>query len=271
MQCASEKKYKEPVVKKSVFIIIAGLFIPFLMGASLSEHPGCSGNCMECHSLDKKEAEAVVKKLKDAKSLPPTATVKDVKISQAGGLWQIDLEADGRQGAIFLDITKKYLLNVTQIIPIEAIKPQQERKIDFSAIPLKDAFVLGSAKAAKKVAVFTDPDCPACRALHEEMKKVLAKRKDIAFYLFFNPLPMHKDSPQKAMAILCEKSVEVLDAAYAGKVVPEPKCKDERLEKSIALAKKLEFNSTPTLVRQDGKVMSGALPADRLIEWIGGK
>jgi thiol:disulfide interchange protein DsbC len=254
-----------------LLIIIAGLFIPFLMGASLSEHPGCSGNCMECHTLDKKEAEAVVKKLKEAKNLPPTTVVKDVKISQAGGLWQIDLEADGKQGAIFLDITKKYLLNVTQIIPIEAIKPQQERKIDFSKVPLKDAVVFGPKGAKKKVVVFTDPDCPYCRKLHEEMKQVLAKRNDVAFYLILHPLPMHKEAYKKAQAILCEKSLSTLDDAFAGKAVPEPKCSNDAVERNIALAKKLEFNGTPTLVREDGTVVSGALPADRLIEWIDGK
>ncbi len=263
-------------MKKIMLVIIASMLfiLPGTAFAALAEHPGCSGNCLECHKFDKQEAEAILKKLKDANpTLPSSAQVKDVKMAPAGGLWQIDIDVDGKSGALFVDITKKYLVTIQApgFIPIETIKPQVERKIDFSSLPLKDAFVLGSKKAAKKVAVFTDPDCPACRALHEEIKKVLAKRKDVAFYLFFNPLPMHKDSPRKALAILCEKSVEVLDAAYAGKAVPEPKCKDDRLAKSEALAKKLEFNSTPTLVREDGKVNTGALPADRLIEWISGK
>jgi len=265
--------YKESIVKKIVFITIVSilLVLPGFAGATVAEHPGCSGNCLECHKFDKKEAEAIIKKLKDAKSVPQSIQVKDVKMAPAGGLWQVDIDVDGKPAALFVDITKKYLLNITQIVPIDAIKPQVERKIDFSSLPLKDAFLLGPKNAAKKVAVFTDPDCPACRALHEEIKKVLAQQKDVAFYLFFNPLPMHKDAPRRAQAILCEKSVEVLDAAYAGKAVPDPTCGNELVEKGKALAKKLEFNSTPTLVREDGKVVTGALPSDRLIEWINGK
>ncbi len=261
-------------MKKPLFLLtITALLIlaPFPAGASVAEHPGCSGNCLECHKMEKKEAEVVVKKLKDAGNLPPNAEVTEVKLAPAGGLWEIDLEANGRKGMVYLDFSKKYL--ITQLIPIEAIKKQEARKVDFSKLPLKEAFVLGTKGAAKRVAVFTDPDCPACKVLHEEMKKVLAQRKDSVFYLFFNPLPQHPDAPRKAQAILCEKSVKVLDDAYAGKAVPEATCKGagELLEKSKALAKKMEFNSTPTLVRNDGLVQPGALPADRLIEWIDGK
>lgn len=263
-------------MNKLLFIPIAAMLFlaPVLAGASMTEHPGCSGNCLECHKFEKSEAETIVKKLKEANPRFPTAArVKDVKLAPAGGLWQIDLDIDGKQGALFVDISKKYLLSISEIVPIDSIKKQEPRKVDFSKLPLKEAFVLGTKGAAKKVAVFTDPDCPACKVLHEEMKKVLTQRKDITFYLFFNPLPQHPDAPRKAQAILCEKSVKVLDDAYAGKAVPESTCKGagELLEKSKALAMKMQFNSTPTLVRNDGLVQPGALPADRLIEWIDGK
>jgi protein-disulfide isomerase len=40
------------------------------------------------------------------------------------------------------------------------------------------------------------------------------------------------------------------------------------VEKSTALANSLQFNGTPTLVRDDGLVLSGFLPEEKLIEWI---
>lgn len=242
------------------------LLAPFLVAASVAEHPGCSGNCMDCHKISKNDAEAVVKKLKDAGNLPADAVVKELKVAPAGGLWQIDLEAGGKKGVVYLDFSKKYI--VPQLIPIELFKRQEQRKINFSTLPLKDAFVLGSKKASKKIAIFTDPECPACRALHEELKKVLSTRKDLGVYIFFNPLPMHKDAYKKAHAILCEKTTAILDAAYAGKPVPEPNCSNDRLEKSMALAKKLEFPSTPTMVRDDGMVHVGGMTVEGLNAWI---
>jgi len=131
--------------------------------------------------------------------------------------------------------------------------------------------VLGAKNAKKKVAVFTDPDCPYCRKLHEEMKQVIAKRKDIAFHLLLFPLPMHKDAYPKAQAALCEKSPSLVDDAFSGKAVPEPKCSNETLERVLAMGRDLNINGTPTLIREDGTMMSGTLPADKLIEWIDGK
>ena len=103
-------------------------------------------------------------------------------------------------------------------------KPAPQRKIEFSKLPLKEALMMGPKNAKKKVAVFTDPDCPYCQKLHEEIKILQSKRHDIAFYIFLRPLPMHKESPKKAEAILCEKSLTLLDDALAGKPVPDRTC-----------------------------------------------
>jgi thiol:disulfide interchange protein DsbC len=100
------------------------------------------------------------------------------------------------------------------------------------------------------------------------MKLVIEKRRDIAFYLFLYPLPMHKDAYKKAQAILCEKSLSLLDDAFAGKAIPEPACGNERVERILAHGREMKFEGTPTLVREDGTVLSGYLTADKLIDWI---
>jgi thiol:disulfide interchange protein DsbC len=82
---------------------------------------------------------------------------------------------------------------------------------------------------------------------------------------------MHKDAYPKAQAALCEKSAALVDDAFTGKAVPEPKCSNEALERVIAMGRGLNVNGTPTLIREDGTLMSGTMPADKLIEWIDGK
>ncbi len=253
-------------MKKQIAVMILGLafLLPFTTNA-FSSHEGCAGNCIDCHKLEKKEAEEIIKKI------APNGKVTEIKLSPAKGLWQIEVDAGEKKGSLYIDFSKKYLI-AGQIVPIESIgKPAPERSVDFSKIPLKDAMVLGPRNAKKKVAVFTDPDCPYCRKLHEAMKQVLAKRKDVAFYIFLFPLEMHKDAYKKAQAVLCEKSLTLLDDAFGGKPLPEPKCGSEAVEKNKALAKSLKFSGTPTLVREDGKVLSGTRPADALSNWIDGK
>lgn len=247
-------------MKKIVFLMLACSILALPLAAHAFPPKKGDKPCIECHKLDKKDAEAIVKKV------VPTGVVTDVKLSPIKGVWQIDVDAgEGKRGSLYLDFSKKYLV-AGQVVPVEAIgKP---RKVDVSKIPLDSTIVLGSRDAAKKVIVFTDPDCPYCRTLHPIMKQIVAKHKDIAFYLILNPLPMHKDAFKKAQAILCTKSLEMLDDAFAGKTVPEPACPADQVEKDIALARSFEFNGTPTLVRDDGIVLSGYLPEDKLLEWI---
>jgi thiol:disulfide interchange protein DsbC len=245
----------------------AYVVVLLLLLLPLSSHafPAKKGDkaCADCHKLDKKEAEGILKKI------APTGTVIDVKASPIKGVWIIEFEAGaGKRGAFGLDYSKKYLV---QFASVDEVAKQQQgppKKVDYTKIPLTDAIVLGKEKAKNKVIVFTDPDCPYCRQLHEIMKQIVAKRDDIAFALIMNPLPMHKDAPKKAQAILCSKSLEILNDAFAGKPVPEPTCPADAVVRSQELAKSLDFAGTPMLVRDDGTVLSGYLPEEKLLNWI---
>ncbi len=249
-----------------VLAIVPAVSLMFFF-ASASQAAGKSDNSVaECPQLDNKEADVIVKKI------IPDANTVDVKESPIKGVWQIDVEKGGQRGAIYLDCSRKYLIQLISLDDyLKRIQAQQPpAKVDISKIPLGDSITLGSKTAAKKVIVFSDPDCPYCRKLHEIIKQIIAQRPDIAFVEILHPLPMHKDSPKKVQAILCSKSVKMLDDAFSGKPVPEPpaNCTAAAMERNIALAHTLNFNGTPTLVRDDGTVLSGFLPEDKLLEWI---
>jgi thiol:disulfide interchange protein DsbC len=218
-------------------------------------------DCMDCHKLKMEDAEKIIEKA------VPGGKIVGIKASPIKGVWEIDVQRGEQRGAVLLDFSKKFLIG--QIIPVDQLgKQPPARKVDFSKISLADAVVVGSVDAKKKVIVFTDPDCPYCRELHPVMKAIVEKHHDVAFYLIMNPLPMHKDSYKKAQAILCSKSLTMLDDAFTGKPVPEPSCSADAVERTTGLAKSLEFNGTPTLVREDGTVLSGSLPEEKLLEWI---
>jgi thiol:disulfide interchange protein DsbC len=259
-----ERLLVKELLMKNGIVAVLWLSLLFLPAAASAFPPGNSGDCQSCHKLDKKEAEDLIRKLN------PVITVLDVRTPPVKGFWQIEVDAgEGKRGALMLDYAKKHFIVLSQLIPIDAIgKPQ---KTDFSKLPIKDTVVVGAKGAKRKVVVFTDPDCPYCQKLHVEMKQVVAKRSDIAFHLVLYPLPMHKDAYRKAQAVLCEKSQALLDDAFSGKDMPEPKCGKEQVEKNIELAKSLNINGTPTMVRDDGTMLSAFLPADKLIEWIDGK
>ncbi|MCK4739236.1 MAG: DsbC family protein [Deltaproteobacteria bacterium] len=223
---------------------------------------GCSSECMECHTLTKEEAGKILK----VESMG--ATVDEVKMSPVKGLWQIGFEQGGKKGAVYLSFDKEYFFQA-QFIPVSAIGEAPElRKIDVSSIPLGDAIVMGDKNAKHKIIVFDDPECPYCVRLHAELKKVVAKRKDIAFYLKMFPLPFHPTAFDKSKTIVCENSMQLLEDAYAGKKIPAPKCDTKAIEENIALAKKLGISGTPAIIFPDGRHQPGALGADDIINML---
>lgn len=100
------------------------------------------------------------------------------------------------------------------------------------------------------------------------MKKIIEKRKDIAFYIKLFPLAMHKDAYAKAKAIVCEKSLSLLEDAFAKKTLPAPKCETSVVDDNISLAQKLGISGTPAIIMPDGRLIPGYLEADALIQQI---
>jgi thiol:disulfide interchange protein DsbC len=246
---------------------ILGLLIAVLLLSPLPYSFGFGGkgqDCSKCHTLKKAEAEALLK------AAIPNVRVLEIRTAPVRSMWEIDVESNGKRGLVYLDVTKKYLFSGA-LIDIRDMKNLTRQRfteinrVEASSIPLKDALVLGRRNARKKVIVFTDPDCPFCGRLHEQMKKVVAERKDIAFFIKMFPLPMHKDAYEKAKAIVCEKSLRLLEDSYEHKPLPKAKCRTSAVDDSIAAGKKIGVNATPTLILPDGRMITGVSDAEALI------
>ncbi len=100
------------------------------------------------------------------------------------------------------------------------------------------------------------------------MKKVIAERKDIAFYIKMFPLKMHPGAYDKAKTIVCENSLALLENAFEKKQLPAPKCKTAVVDDNIKLAEKLGITGAPTLIMPDGRVISGFKDSNALKESI---
>jgi thiol:disulfide interchange protein DsbC len=101
------------------------------------------------------------------------------------------------------------------------------------------------------------------------MKKVIEQRKDIAFFIILFPLKMHPGSYDKAKAIVCEKSLALLEDAYEKKEIPKPKCETSVVDDNIKLGESLGITGTPALIFPDGRLIPGYKKADAIIELVG--
>jgi thiol:disulfide interchange protein DsbC len=143
---------------------------------------------------------------------------------------------------------------------------EQINSIDWSVLPLDKAIVSGDPNGMA-VAIFTDPDCPFCRRLEQELQHA----HGIKVYTFMYPLTrIHPHAREHAESIWCAKDRHkvMLDVMLNDANPPKAHCNTKTLDDIQALGEKLGIHGTPTLVAGDGRMFAGYMPLDRLEAWL---
>lgn len=227
---------------------------------------GCaSGACTDCHSLTRDEAAMILGNGVD--------NVLSVTMSPVNGLWEVDVEKAGKRLPLYIDFSKKYVI-AGQIIQMSTRKNLtgsrilSMNRVDISQIPLSDAIVVGKKDAKRRIIVFDDPDCPHCAKLHVTAKEIVSKNPDVAF--FVRPFPRNNDRPtyEKALSIVCAGTIKALEDGFAGKPLPKGVCGSKAVDQSIAIARRFNIRTTPTMIFPDGRVVAGALQADVILSLL---
>ncbi|UCF87983.1 MAG: DsbC family protein [bacterium] len=229
---------------------------------------GCGeGQCADCHSIEVKETQEILKDL--------VKEVHAVDFSEVPGMFIVDATGkNGQRGLLYLDFSKNYIisgnfLSISDKQNVTRREITRMRRVDYTTIPLTDSLVLGDPRAPKKVILFTDPQCPYCEKLHPELKKVVAAAPDIVFFIKMMPLVnIHPEAYDISRAILCENSLGLLEDSFAGKSVPKPACDSDAVDRTLKLAQNLGIGSTPTLVLPDGRIAPGYRPAEGILELL---
>ena len=138
--------------------------------------------------------------------------------------------------------------------------------IDFSALPLASAIKTVRGTGRRTLAVFSDPDCPHCRAL----ERSLAELQDVTLYTFLYPVEaLHPDARDKAIAVWCapDRAQAWSDLMTRG-VVPAGAACTHPIDRIVALGTTLRILGTPTLFAGDGRRIVGAQSAAELDAWL---
>jgi len=246
------------------------VFVTLLMvvqSASAMSLEGCgAGTCADCHSITMAETEQLLGGMVDK--------VNSVEFAEVPGMWVAEVEKNQKKLPVYIDFSKQYLIsgNVIRLNDKQNLSRQRSvrmNSVDISKIPLADALLLGKPSAKTKVIVFTDPECPYCKKLHEELKEVIRRDPEVAFLIKLFPLKMHPNAYDISKSIVCNNSMEYLELSFSGKPVPAPNCEIPVIDQTIALAGELGIRSTPTLVLPDGRVIPGYRKAEAILTIIG--
>ena len=135
--------------------------------------------------------------------------------------------------------------------------------VAFASLPLDKAILIRRGKGERKLAVFSDPDCPYCKALEKE----LAQLDNVSIYTFLYPLEdLHPGATAKADAIWCAP-----DRAAAWSAHMLHSKLDTSVEKCatpvqdlVKLGAQLGMQGTPAMIFSDGQRIEGAIPVAQI-------
>lgn len=207
--------------------------------------------------------EAYIRKMV-AERMPTAPKIDVVRQAPLPGLWEVIIGNEVR----YTDSTVSFLFE-GDLIDLKARKNLTEERVnqlnrvDFAALPFKDAVTWKNGTGKRRIAVFADPNCGYCR----RFEAALQEMKDVTVYTFLIPI-LGGDSPEKTRAIWCAKDrastwlgwmlrSEAPQAAAA-------KCDDAAIERNLALSRKIHVNGTPAILLEDGNRIPGAVGAVEL-------
>ncbi|MBI3347778.1 MAG: DsbC family protein [Burkholderiales bacterium] len=207
--------------------------------------------------------EAAIRKAFNER-MPNAPKIDEVRPSPMPGLWEVRIGNEIR----YTDATGSYLIE-GELIDLKAKKNLTEERVtqlnrvDFAALPFKDALMWKNGTGKRRIAVFADPNCGYCK----RFEKSLQELKDVTVYTFLIPI-LGGDSPEKTRAIWCAKDGSSAWLAWMlkGEQPPKPPaaCDDAAIERNLALSRKIRVNGTPAILLEDGNRIPGAVGAVEL-------
>jgi thiol:disulfide interchange protein DsbC len=232
--------------------------------AFTSVEEGCgAGSCADCHSLSTNEAKELFKGLQ--------GEVVSTDFAEVPGLWRIGMKIQDKVLPVYLDFSKSYLIsgNVIRLNDrknLTEARYNQLNPVDLASIPTDNDLLLGNPDAEKKIIVFTDPHCSYCKKLHAVLLQAVEKRPDLLFQIKL--MPIKQSSKEISQTIACNKSMEQLEAAFAGETIPATDCETNTIEQNMEIARSLDIRSTPTLILPNGQIAPGYKSLEALLNLI---
>ena len=152
-------------------------------------------------------------------------------------------------------------------IDLTELRLEELTRINFKDLPLSDAIKVVKGNGKRKIAIFSDVDCPYCKRL--EIKE-LSNIDNITIYTFLYPLAIHPEAEEKSKKIWCAKDRAKAWSDYIlNDKLPKNSgdCKTP-INKILKLGKDLGISSTPTIILTNGKRVPGAIPYKQLEEYL---
>lgn len=205
--------------------------------------------------------------------LPPDLPVQSVAGTPLEGVFALELAngqvlyaaAEGR----YLFAGDLYQVGDEDVVNLTEQRRSKKRLALLDGVAEADMLIFAANGRRKaQVSIFTDVDCGYCRQMHQEMAEINALGIEVR-YLAFPRAGPGSDAYRKIVSAWCaENPNQALTDLKMGRSIPERSCKNPVADQ-YQLAARLGVTGTPAIITEEGQLLPGYLPADRLAQALG--
>ena len=197
--------------------------------------------------------------------LLPGLEVGEIRAAPVEGLYEVVLgsrivyvSGDGRY------LLQGPLIDLAQQKNLTAPRLRQMKAEVVASLDESRMVIFGPEDARHTITVFTDIDCGYCRKLHSEIDQYTGRGIRVR-YLFYPRAGVGSSSYDKAVSVWCaDDRKRAMTLAKAGKPIEQRDCPNP-VKEDLALGERMGVNGTPAILLQNGEMIPGYVPAERLL------
>ncbi len=218
--------------------------------------------------------DLIREQLRNADSRIP---IKSIEAAPLEGMYEVLLESgellyaheQGEYffvGHLFRIDDQQGLVNVTE-------QSQNQMRVAALAEVTQDQMITYPARGEKQATlrVFTDVDCPYCRQLHEEVEALNEMGVEVSYLAFPRGGP-NTATYRTMVTVWCGETAEeraaLLDRVKSGGTIENKTCENPVVDQFM-LGQKIGVTGTPAMVLEDGTLIPGYMPAERIAQMLG--
>jgi len=207
--------------------------------------------------------EAAVRRLIESR-IGDQARIEQIARIPGSGLYEVTLHGPKGPQLFYVDERARIIVVGQVLDGRTGVNLTEERlrklnAIEWASLPFAEAVTTKRGNGRRKIAVFSDPNCPYCK----RFEKDLAKLDDITVHIFLFPVIRPESVPLTKSVWCSADRAKAWNDLMLRDVEPTaaPDC-DTPVEKLVALGRSLGASSTPTWFVETGERYTGAIPLE---------
>jgi thiol:disulfide interchange protein DsbC len=154
------------------------------------------------------------------------------------------------------------LIDLTTGASLTQARLRELSRIDWETLPFKWAVTTRRGDGRRRIAIFSDPNCPFCRTFERD----LAELDNITVHIFMYPV-IRPESVRQSRSVWCSRDrAKAWNDLMLYDVEPTapPTCANP-IDELVALGRKLGATTTPTWFLPNGERYQGARPMKEVV------